>query len=95
MAYFEKVTKRITTNELLINEMKDFMIKSGLFVLLEEAKDAQRTVFTMKHKDGKYFTFVIGRIAYRHSDTQVNIWTKVFVNKPTITSLTEIGRAHV
>ena len=88
MAYFEKVTKRITTNELLINEMKDFMIKSGLFVLLEEAKDAQRTVFTMKHKDGKYFTFVIGRIAYRHSDTQVNIWTKVFVNKPTITSLT-------
>ena len=86
MAYFEKVTKRITTNELLINEMKDFMIKSGLFVLLEEAKDAQRTVFTMKHKDGKYFTFAIGQIAYHHSGSQVNIWTKMFVNKPTIDS---------
>ena len=87
MAYFEKVVKRITTEESLINEMKDFLIKSGLFVFVEEAKDSQRTVFTMKHKDGKYFTFAIGTIAYDTTGGQTNIWTKVFVNKPTITSI--------
>lgn len=86
MAYYEKVIKRITTEESLINEMKDFLTKSGLFVFVEEVKDSQRTVFTMKHKDGKYFTFAVGMISYDATVGVVNIWTKVFVNKPTITS---------
>lgn len=91
MANFEKVTKQITTEDALINEMKSFMIKSGLFSFVEEEKDSSRTVFTMKHKDGKYFTFAIGKVAYRTSAGQTNIWTKMFVNKPTIDSQNVLG----
>lgn len=73
MAYYEKVSRRITDRLTLVNEIKDFLTKSGLFTLVSEkqyvifdkqwkTKEVRPISYNMvfRHKDGAYFTFGIG-----------------------------------
>lgn len=73
MPNYEKINRRITDRLTLVNEIKGFLINSGLFTLVNEKQyvlfDKQYTTnevrpisynMVFKHKDGAYFTFGIG-----------------------------------
>lgn len=73
MANYEKINRRITDRLTLVNEIKGFLINSGLFTLVAEKQyvlfDKQWNTnevrpisynMVFKHKDGAYFTFGIG-----------------------------------